>query len=103
MRLRSVLPAIPLVIATTLPVSAQPFQGVYVGVGAGYNVTQAVNATPLTSAFGSSGMKLEQGNGFVGVGSLGYGFGNGLRLEVEGNFRRDGLQQLNGMPFPTAA
>ena len=29
--------------------------------------------------------------GWVGVGSIGYGFGNGLRLEVEGNYRENDL------------
>ena len=103
MRLRNVLPVIPLILATTLAANAQPFQGVYVGAGAGYNITQAVKTTPLSSGLGSNILHLDEGGGFAGVGSLGYGFGNGLRLEVEGDFRRDGLQQLNGTPFPTSA
>ena len=36
-----------LFLATTLAANAQPFQGVYVGAGAGYNM-QAVRATPLS-------------------------------------------------------
>jgi OmpA-OmpF porin, OOP family len=103
MRLSSVPPAIPLVLATTLAANAQPFQGVYIGAGAGYNIPQGVKTTPLSPAFGSNSLKLEEGNGFVGVGSLGYGFGNGLRLEVEGDYRRDSLHQLSGTPFPTSA
>ncbi len=38
-----------------------------------------------------------------GLGSVGWGFGNGLRLEVEGNYRRDPLQHFRGTPFPTLA
>ena len=103
MRLRSAAPAIPLVLVTTLAANAQPFQGVYVGAGAGYNITQAVRATPLSPALGSNSLHLDEGGGFAGVGSLGYGLGNGFRFEVEGDFRRDGLHQLNGTPFPTSA
>jgi OmpA-OmpF porin, OOP family len=102
MRLRSAAPVIPLVLATTLAANAQPFQGVYVGAGAGYNITQAVRATPLSPALGSNSLHLDEGGGFAGVGSLGYGLGNGFRFEVEGDFRRDGLHQLNGTPFPTS-
>jgi OmpA-OmpF porin, OOP family len=101
MRLTSVWQVIPLALATTLVANAQPFQGVYVGAGAGYNITQAVRATPLSSSLGSNPLHLDEGGGFAGVASLGYGFGNGLRLEVEGDFRRDG-PQLNGTPFPTS-
>jgi OmpA-OmpF porin, OOP family len=82
---------------------AQPFQGLYIGAGAGYNVTQLVRVSPQTSAFGANSLRLNEDGGLVGVGSVGYGFGNGLRLEVEGDFRRNGLRHLNGTPFPTAA
>ena len=39
--------------------------------------------------------------GLAGLGSVGYGFGNGLRLEVEGNYRQDTLQHFRGTSFPT--
>jgi hypothetical protein len=45
MRLTSVPQAIPPVLATTLAANAQPSQGVYVGAGTGYNITQAVRTT----------------------------------------------------------
>jgi outer membrane protein OmpA-like peptidoglycan-associated protein len=35
--------------------------------------------------------------GFVGLGSLGYGFGNGLRLEVQGDYRDNHYQSSNGV------
>ncbi len=34
--------------------------------------------------------------GFVGVGALGYGFGNGLRVELEGDYRYNGLSHYPG-------
>jgi hypothetical protein len=69
MRLTSVWQVIPLALATTLVANAQPFQGVYVGAGAGYNITQAVRATPLSSSLGSNPLHLDEGGGFAGVAS----------------------------------
>jgi outer membrane protein OmpA-like peptidoglycan-associated protein len=103
MRLPSVSLAIALLLMMTLGARAQPFQGLYVGAGAGYNLPQNVRTTPLTNAFGSGSLHLDEGGGFAGVGSVGYALGNGFRFEVEGSYRNDGLRQLNGTPFPTAA
>ena len=42
--------------------------------------------------------------GGVGVGSVGYGFGNGLRLEVEGDVRHNRIRQFSGfVNYPTEA
>jgi OmpA-OmpF porin, OOP family len=102
MRFHGVALAIAL-LAVPVASSAQPFQGLYIGAGAGYNATQLVRVSPETSAFGANSLRLNENGGFVGVGSVGYGFGNGVRLELEGDFRRNGLRHLNGTPFPTAA
>ena len=83
---------------------AQPFQGVYLGGGAGYHATNDVKAQPFPgSALGQNGLQLRTNGGFAGIGSLGYGFGNGWRLEVEGSARLNNLGHLNGTPFPTSA
>jgi OmpA-OmpF porin, OOP family len=103
MRLRNVALAIALLLAITLTANAQPFQGLYIGAGAGYVLPKNVTAAPLSTAFGSGSLELNQGGGFAGVGSIGYGFGNGLRLEVEGDYRNASLRHLSGTPFPTAA
>jgi OOP family OmpA-OmpF porin len=80
---------------------AQPFQGVYIGAGAGYTLPENTRiGTPLPT---SPRLTLNSNGGFVGVGSIGYGLGNGFRFELEGNFRDYGLQRLSGTPFPTAA
>jgi outer membrane protein OmpA-like peptidoglycan-associated protein len=81
--------------------SAQPFQGVYIGAGAGWNFLQSVNVRP-SPALGTPGLNLEGNSGFVVLGSVGYGFGNGLRLEIEGNYRRTDPRHLTGTFFPTA-
>ncbi len=39
--------------------------------------------------------------GFVGVASLGWGFGNGLRAEVEGNYRQNGVGKVRFLDLPT--
>ncbi len=82
MRFRSLSPAIAL-LAAPLAAVAQPFQGLYVGAGAGYNLPE--NA-PL-----ALGGQLEPRGGFAGLGSVGYALGNGFRFEVEGNYRHADL------------
>jgi opacity protein-like surface antigen len=70
-------------LATPLVAQAQPFQGLYIGAGAGYNLP--VNY-PL-----SRGAQLQPHGGFVGLGNAGYALGNGFRFEVEGNYRQGHL------------
>ncbi len=68
---------------------AQPVSGPYISLGAGYNIHQGSDLTfdrsPLLPN-GATGHQSYDG-GWVGLGSLGWGFGNGLRLELEGNYR----------------
>ena len=86
------------------PAAAQPFQGVYLGAGAGYHNTNDVRAAPFpAAALGGTGLRLRTNGGFAGLGSLGYGFGDGWRLEVEGSARLNNLGHLNGTSFPTRA
>ncbi len=39
--------------------------------------------------------------GFVGVASLGWGFGNGLRAEIEGNYRQNDVSKVRLLGLPT--
>ncbi len=102
-------------------VMAQPIQGIYIGAGAGGNFLQqelalaqpglnnvsrvspggAVLATTPGPNAGAS--RISPNVGEVGVGSLGYGFGNGLRLELEGDFRHNDIRQWSGFSQPTTA
>jgi outer membrane protein OmpA-like peptidoglycan-associated protein len=77
-------------IAGSYAASAQPVTGLYIGAVGGANFMQreqvrvAIPGLP-GPRYGNTGFD----TGYVGIGSLGYGFGNGLRLEVEGNYRRN--------------
>ena len=93
-RLRSSLMAATILLAPAAAM-AQPIQGLYIGAGAGGNYLQQerVLASP---GLGLRSKDLSTDIGGVGVGSVGWGFGNGLRLEVEGDVRHNRVRQING-------
>lgn len=69
---------------------AQPVTGLYIGAVGGANFKQREQvrvSTPTAPrpAYGNSTFQ----TGYVGIGSVGYGFGNGVRVELEGNYRRN--------------
>src|SRR3954470_8370842 len=75
--------------AFPMAANAQPVTGPYVGLGVGGNYAQQWNLDTLSGAKNAFFPNRSGGSGwgFVGLGSLGYGFGNGFRVEVEGNYR----------------
>ena len=77
----------------TLPfaANAQPITGLYVGAGIGANYMQDEHA----NVAGVSG-KLQSHIGPAGVVSLGYGLGNGLRAELEGDYRYNSFRAGSG-------
>jgi len=95
MQLRSALLAAT-VLATPIAASAQPVTGLYVGAGAGINAMSQENingiglgTAALRNAFHPTNGNLNGSVGFAGVVSVGWGFGNGLRAEIEGNYRNN--------------
>ncbi|MDB5373902.1 MAG: hypothetical protein JWP04_2544 [Belnapia sp.] len=91
MTLRNMLLASALasVMAVGLPVAgqAQPISGVYVGAGAGINNWRD-NA--------NRGIHIHDNDiGPVGVAAIGWGFGNGMRAEIEGSYRRHEIERLS--------
>jgi OmpA-OmpF porin, OOP family len=77
---------------------AQPIQGLYIGGNVGANF-----AGTLQSSQGTT--KIYTDPGPVGIAALGWGFGNGLRAEIEGSYRSnsvDGISTLrtNGRTAP---
>lgn len=79
MNLRKLLVAAS-VLALPTAALAQPVNGLYVGAGAGYNFLANQKIT------NHGGGTLGNSGGPVGVGSVGYGFGNGLRVELQGDY-----------------
>ncbi len=81
----------------------QPITGLYIGGGAGLNLSQttALEArSTLGAQFDSFGVG-RRGNigfepGWVALGALGWGFGNGWRVEVEGNYRENDVDRMSG-------
>jgi OmpA-OmpF porin, OOP family len=88
MKLRNLLLAATL-LAAPVAAKAQPVTGIYLGGGVGVN---GLTSTSLGSAtVGNSNISgsthLKGSIGPVVLINLGYGFGNGLRAEIEGNWR----------------
>ncbi len=91
MTLRSAVFAATLV-ALPLAANAQPIDGLYIGAGVGANLMQSESFTVT----GSTGTSISPKVGFVGLASIGYGFGNGFRAEIEGNYRYNSLPSTAG-------
>jgi OOP family OmpA-OmpF porin len=85
-----------------LPVvaAAQSPAGPYVSLGAGVNILQ----TEIAKPYGEDGVpkrSFQFDTGGTGNVALGYGFGNGLRLEIEGDFAYSavkGVKLADGVP-----
>jgi OOP family OmpA-OmpF porin len=84
----------------TATARAQPFQGVYIGAGAGYNFPEDIGVRTNAP---TTGTRLRTEGGFVGLGGVGYGFGNGWRLELEGNFRDTQITHATGLASAPAS
>jgi OmpA-OmpF porin, OOP family len=76
------------VLALPVAAQAQPVSGLYIGAGGGINVHQLSNNNGVKTKFDDIGA--------VGLASIGWGFGNGLRAEVEGSYRHNDIRTLNG-------
>jgi opacity protein-like surface antigen len=68
---------------------AQAVTGPYVSLGAGTSIMYPTNYAASTGTLGATDTgKLLSRPDYAGVGALGFGFGNGLRVELGGNFTR---------------
>jgi OmpA-OmpF porin, OOP family len=92
MNVRSVLLAAT-ILAVPAAAMAQPISGVYVGLGTGFDIVNQLSPNGNLSGWQTG--KLQSRGGWIGVGSVGWGFGNGLRAEVEGNYRQNSLHVTN--------
>ncbi|MCT6855880.1 MAG: OmpA family protein, partial [Bombella apis] len=101
MRIRNALLAMTSMVALPSLAMASTITGPYVDMAAGYNLVQHQSARvgtgrsikrDATQDYG----KMHSGTGFNGYLSAGYGFGNGLRAEVEGNYNQTHINRLTG-------
>ena len=72
------------VLALPMAAQAQPVSGLYVGAGVGANYRDSNLRDEV---------KLNWG--YVAVGSIGWGFGNGIRAEIEGNYRNNSVDRIS--------
>jgi len=101
----------------TLPAavaSAQPVSGPYIGAGAGANwinnperfdiqgSRQGNFGLPANTRIDDAG-KANFELGWGAVASLGWGFGNGVRAEVEGNYRNNEIDSIRGLGLAPVA
>ena len=70
------------VLALPVAAQAQPVSGLYVGAGVGANYRD--NNTDVKTNWG-----------YAAVGSIGWGFGNGIRAEIEGNYRNNSVDRVS--------
>jgi OOP family OmpA-OmpF porin len=97
MKLRDVLLASAMFALPLAGANAQAISGPYVGVGAGVNFKQSVSGS-ISSAAGSTSGNINSNPGPVVDLSVGWGFGNGLRAEIEGDYRQNQFKS----PFGTS-
>ncbi len=90
-------------IAFSHSAAAQPVSGPYVSLGAGYSIQNSQKAKNISVNNGASvgAGQLLLDNGYDVTGSAGYGFGNGFRVELEGDYIRNGASKakFNGADY----
>ena len=105
MKLRSLLAAATCLVLPLAAHAATPVSGPYIAAGFGTSIQQDTNVNssgPLTllstntTVNGSVTGKITYKPAFAGVGDVGYGFGNGFRVQVGGNFYHNGGQNSGG-------
>ena len=97
--------AIVLSAAAAIPMTsnAQARSGLYVGVGGGYNQLSTEGVTHVGTPFGKDiGGEIKFDGGLAALGSVGWGFSNGLRLELEGSYRKNKLSEASAASLRNA-
>jgi len=80
-------------LALPIVAHAQPVTGPYVNLGAGTTILNPTNVSvPNSNTAGSRALYRES---YSGVAGAGYGFGNGFRVELEGDFFRNTVHKFD--------
>jgi len=83
--------------------AAQPVTGPYVSLGGGYNIEDSQKAKNIYVDGTGTGTtaRIVAKNGWDADGSIGYGFGNGFRAELEGDYIHDTFNKVkaDGVDF----
>ncbi len=89
------------IIVIPMLAAAQPVSGLYVSLGAGADFILDQNLQPQNIPGGFQAGKLNYGynTGFALQASLGYGLGNRLRVEIEGNYAAAKVGRLQNRGF----
>ncbi|GCE84774.1 OmpA family protein [Komagataeibacter diospyri] len=98
MRLRAALLATSLLAAAPFAAKATTITGPYVGIGGGYDLTQTQHmrdAEDKPGPQGDGGAHVRHGHGWTGFANVGWGFGNGLRAEVEGAYTWSAIKSVD--------
>jgi OOP family OmpA-OmpF porin len=98
MSFKNTLVAAAAVVVLPALAQAQPVTGLYLGAGFGANYLDKTDITPPASP--GQSLSAEFSWGYVGVLSLGWGFGNGLRAEIEGSYRSNDVADFKVSTFP---
>jgi OmpA-OmpF porin, OOP family len=93
MKLRSALLASAMMALPLVAANAQPVAGPYVSLGAGFNIMQQEPVTKI-GGFAVTNTNLNMRLGGTGLVAGGWGFGNGLRAEVEFDYRYNQLHKV---------
>ena len=80
---------------------AQPVTGPYVSLGGGGNILQDEKLQAAPANF--PGSKLNFDDGPAASGAIGYGFGNGFRVQIDGDWRRNRLHSVSNFGTSSSA
>jgi OOP family OmpA-OmpF porin len=83
------------------PANPPPVTGLYISLGAGGNILMDEHLVNATGT--ASDASLRSRIGPAAVVALGYGLGNGIRLELEGDYHNNRFSQGRDFGFPAAA
>ena len=80
---------------------APPLYGLYIGGGGGFNWLQ--NEHLINGTGTAADASLQSKFGYAAIGTLGWAFTNGLRVELEGDFRNNQFSPGRNFGFPARA